>query len=146
MKPGIAIFAATLLCGCAARGPAVPVPSRAERPRSLALSKDRAFESAVLNTYRRERGCEGPAYARARDYAASRLDSAASVPTQPRSASDAAQSARFRVRLAETAARKQCVEQARSNYRDVVQIFTGPPYASVRKQATLGLSRLPGAS
>ena len=44
---------------------------------------------------------------------------------------------------AEAAARKKCVEQARSNYREVVEIFTGPPYVSVRKQATAGLSRLP---
>lgn len=143
MKPQIAIFALIVLCGCATRPPPAP-PARADKPKHLALSKDRVFENAVLNSYRRERGCEGPSYGRAQDYAASRLDTAVSVPTEPRSVSDAADSARFRVRLAEAAARKKCVEQARSNYEAVVQTFTGPPYAAVRKRAATGLSRLPG--
>jgi hypothetical protein len=140
MKLGIAVLAVAFLCGCASNHP--PAPRVAAKPRSLGPTS-RGEAAAILARYRRERGCTGPAYGRAVEYAGSRLDQAASFPADAGHISDATESARFRVQLAEAAARKRCFAQARQTYLDVMSIFTGPPYASWRKRATTGLNRLP---
>lgn len=142
----ITLSALLVLCGCAARfGLPAPAPaSRLERPGGLAQGKAAASERAILSRYARQSECEGAAYARARDYAASRLNVLASAPTETGHINDAVANGDFRLRLAQAAARKRCFGAARQNYGEVLQVFTGPPYAALRRRAMDGLSALDG--
>ena len=139
----VAVVLASLLLlgGCAARYQPPPPPppvSRAERLRRATAAEARA----LLSSYTREKVCEGASYSRARDYVADNLDTLASTPTETGRIRDAFANGQFRLRLAKAAERKKCFDIARKNYQDVVDVFTGPPYASLRKRATSSLASL----
>lgn len=140
-RPLFALLVAAALAGCAS--PPSPTPAPLPRP-AQARGKLTGAEAAILlRDLRRERGCDGPAAAAARRYAAEWLDSVVSNPTDARRIPDARANARFRLRVAAVAARKHCPEIARQAYTEVGEIFTGAPYVGVRKQADSGLRGLP---
>jgi hypothetical protein len=129
------LCALALLSGCASPRDTVPTtrPAPQQRPTGA---------QAVIDSYRREKGCHGPAYEAARRYAATWLDSVVSVPTEPKRVAGAIENGRFRIRLAQAAARKRCFDVARDTYVEVKDIFTGDPYATVRQSADRGLTAL----
>ncbi|MBV8913080.1 MAG: hypothetical protein JOZ05_08605 [Acetobacteraceae bacterium] len=134
--------AVAVLGGCAARYQPAPAP-RVEIDRNAGTNDRSATERDLLQRYRRERDCEGPSYARAHQHAVDTLDLAASAPTEAGGVPEAMGNGRFRMELAEAARRKHCVEVARKGYQEILEIFTGTPYAPLRRRATAGLNGLP---
>ncbi len=138
---GLGCFALLLTSGCAAptatvaSKPHYDVVQRRQTPAQRAI--------AVIDGYKRESGCKGRAYDAAHRYAANWLDSVVSVPTDTRRVTDAMENGRFRLRLAQTAARKKCFDVARVTYLEVNEIFTGEPYSALRARANVGLTTLP---
>lgn len=101
-------------------------------------------QRGLIERYSRERGCRGRAYTAARQYAARWLDSVVSDPTDTRRLEEAKANGRFRIQLAQAAARKRCVEAARDAYLEVNDIFTGEAYSGLRQRADFGLHGLRG--
>ena len=130
-----------LVSGCAAPA-GTPSISRPVFQRPTPLQE----QKMIIDGYRKERGCRGRAYARARRYAGRWLDTVVSVPTEPRRVASAVENGRFRIRLAESAARKRCFDAARDTYVGVSEIFTGDPYSDLRQRAERGLNGLPQPS
>ncbi|HYZ22585.1 MAG TPA: hypothetical protein VE690_10550 [Rhodopila sp.] len=95
----------------------------------------------LLSSYRREKDCAGAAYAAARRYASSELEEL--VANLSPSTGRVMDNARFRLELAQAASRKRCFQTARQTYTEVIDIFTGPPYAALKRRAETGIARLP---
>jgi hypothetical protein len=130
-----------VLLGCAGPEGSAPPTLHPTVHRPLSGSQR---EVVLIDRYRGERGCKGTAYAAVRRYADEHLDGVVSEPTQPERVAGAMRNGRFRLALAQTAARKRCREVARETYRQVNEIFTGEPYAALRQRAKTGLEALGG--
>jgi len=137
----VSCAALALLFGCAA--PDRPAPPTIQHYARRPLSGPQR-ELVLIERYRGERGCKGAAYAAARRYAQDHLDAVVSEPTQPERVAGAVRNGRFRLAVAQAAARKRCREVARETYREVNDIFTGEPYAGLRQRAKTGLEALGG--
>ena len=132
-----------LLSGCAAPQATPPSIARSvPQPRLTAQQQ----QKLVIEHYRKETSCRGRAYAAASRYASKWLDSVVSVPTDPRRVAGAVQNGRFRIRIAEAAARKRCFDVARDTYLEVNNIFTGDPYSNLRQRVHAGLNALPSGA
>lgn len=137
----IALSALALLSACAAPQEVAPAvkPSHVVLQRRPAEGQSAAL---ALSKFQKERDCNGPAYAAARRYAGDWLDTVVSVPTDARRIAGARENGQFRLRLAQAAARKGCVEAARETYAEVNEIFSGEPYSALRRRADVGLNAL----
>ncbi len=141
-EPARAWLTLLLLSGCATPHNAAPskqVIAAPAHPRSAGAEQ----RASMISGVRREKSCNGPAYASARRYAADWLDQVVSVPTDRTRIAQVMENGRFRIQLAQMAALHKCYEAARDTYAEVNEIFTGAPYSSLRRRADAALSKIP---
>ena len=131
-----------LIIGCTAPHLSPPTPVARVKVTHPILG-DPQQRTRIINSLNREQGCKHGSFEAARTYAARWLDMIVSVPGDKKKLREATENGRFRLLIAEAAARRKCYDAAKESFIDVKEIFTGEPYSRLQKRADAGLSLLP---
>ena len=131
-----------LITGCTTPHSSQPIPVARVKIVTHPILGDPQQRTRIIGNLNREEGCKHGSFEAARTYATRWLDMIVSVPGNKKKLREAAENGRFRLLIAEIAARHKCFDAAREGFTDVKEIFTGEPYSRLQKRADAGLSSL----